>query len=657
MKKRIVGMVLTLVMVLSLVPAFSISAFAASDTVTSKNDSRIDYMLKNIEYQNFSGSGITSEQAKNYIKHFIFDSSFAAVGGGTFNYPNSGAYTWHVTDGTYARDIRGSTGCCAYCYYVSKVIYGVDWVDSAKQTKIYSASQLKSFLLTYAQAGEHLRADPTHSVTFISGDDEGFYCLSYCGDSNPVIHLDYWTYEAYYSRYSGYSIYVYDVFKSDNTSTWSCKNGHQFNYNVVTAPTKTAAGKLRCYCPVCRSTQEVTLPKLNASEYTVTTIGTTSCTSGAVERYTWKVTEYGRYHFDVQLSAGSHSYTYSVAAEPTETAEGSIKGYCSKCQSTVYYTVPKLNAADFNYKVIGEASCTKGCTGHYTWKNTQYGSYNFDIDIPPMGHTYCVPEFNKVTAVPTAESQGELECRCLRCNDKMTLTLPKFSDTEYSYTVKKYPSRYEGGTGTYTWLVEEFGDYSFDVSLPVLKPGDNPFTDVNSGSVYYDAILWAYYHEPQQITGGFTDHEFYPRNPCTRAQVVTFLWRAMGCPEPTTTNNPFSDVSAKQASGKDNPYYKAILWAAEKGITTGYNGGLFKPNDTVTRGQFVTFLYRAEGKPATSGSIYGFKDASSIASPYRSAVAWAVEKGITTGYEDNTFRPNDACTRWAVVLFMYRDMK
>ena len=126
-----------------------------------------------------------------------------------------------------------------------------------------------------------------------------------------------------------------------------------------------------------------------------------------------------------------------------------------------------------------------------------------------------------------------------------------------------------------------------DYTPPVIK--DNPFVDVSESSIYYNAILWAYYHEPEQITGGYTATEFRPGNPCTRGQAVTFLWRAAGCPEPT-------------------------------------------------------------------GDTSMFNDASSIASPYRKAVAWAVEKGITTGYNDGSFRPNDTCTRWAVVLFMYRDM-
>ena len=189
---------------------------------------------------------------------------------------------------------------------------------------------------------------------------------------------------------------------------------------------------------------------------------------------------------------------------------------------------------------------------------------------------------------------------------------------------------------------------------PDYKPPvkENPFVDVSESSVYYDAILWAYYHEPQQITGGYTATEFRPGNPCTRGQVVTFLWRAAGCPEPTGDINVFNDASSIAA-----PYRKAVAWAVEKGITTGFTDGTFRPNDSVTRAQFVTFLWRYENKPATSGSIAGFTDAASISGPYQQAVAWAVEKGITTGYNDGSFRPNDTCTRWAVVLFMHRDME
>ena len=251
-------------------------------------------------------------------------------------------------------------------------------------------------------------------------------------------------------------------------------------------------------------------------------------------------------------------------------------------------------------------------------------------------------------------------------------------DTESEYVVFEIPEGCETATitphvdnATFTYLDEEYsfgkindetrGEFKLsdsaeenNASLTIQNEGtyENPFVDVAEDAVYYDAVLWAYYHEPEQITSGFDATHFGPYSACTRAQVVTFLWRAAGCPESTGSVDVFKDASDIAA-----PFRKAVAWAVEKGITTGYEDGTFRPNASVTRAQFVTFLWRYEGKPASSGSIDGFKDAADIAAPFRDAVAWAVEKGVTLGYEDGTFRPNNVCTRWAVVLFMYRDMK
>lgn len=206
------------------------------------------------------------------------------------------------------------------------------------------------------------------------------------------------------------------------------------------------------------------------------------------------------------------------------------------------------------------------------------------------------------------------------------------------------------GNGTAT-VTLKCGKYTADVTVKVgtgIKP-DHPFVDVPDTSNYCDAVVWAY---KNGITTGTDATHFNPNGACTRGQVVTYLWRAAGSPEPKGSN-PFVDV---ENSGPCKPYYKAIVWAAEQGITTGTDATHFAPHDTVTRAQFVTFLWRCEGKPATSGSIYGFKDAAQIASPYQTAVAWAVEHKIATGYNDGTFRPNDTCTRWAVALFLYRDL-
>ena len=174
----------------------------------------------------------------------------------------------------------------------------------------------------------------------------------------------------------------------------------------------------------------------------------------------------------------------------------------------------------------------------------------------------------------------------------------------------------------------------------------NPFVDVAKGKFYYDPVLWAISQDPQITTGVDAKH-FEPDRICTRAHVVTFLWRANGCPEPKLTANPFKDVP------KDKYYYKAVLWAAEQGITTGYSDGTFRPNDECTRGQVVTFLWRANGSPDPTSTTNPFADVAN-GQYYTTAVLWAVEQGITQGRTPTTFGPNDSCTRGHVVTFLYR---
>ena len=172
------------------------------------------------------------------------------------------------------------------------------------------------------------------------------------------------------------------------------------------------------------------------------------------------------------------------------------------------------------------------------------------------------------------------------------------------------------------------------------------FTDVPESSYFHDAVEWAV---EEGITSGTSATTFSPYNACTRAQVVTFLWRAAGCPEPESSYNPFSDVSS-------NAYYHdAVLWAAEEGITTGTSRTRFEPNATVTRGQTVTFLWRWDGEPETE-SRSTFRDVSAGAY-YADAVSWAVEMGITNGTTAATFAPNQTCTRAQIVTFLYRDLR
>ena len=179
----------------------------------------------------------------------------------------------------------------------------------------------------------------------------------------------------------------------------------------------------------------------------------------------------------------------------------------------------------------------------------------------------------------------------------------------------------------------------------------NPFTDVANDAYYYDAVLWAVSHDPQ-ITNGTSATTFSPGATCTRGQVVTFLWRAAGCPEPTGSNNPFADVNA------DAYYYKAVLWAVEEGITKGTGETTFSPEQACTRGQVVTFLHRFENTPMPGSQANPFTDVKTDAY-YYDAVLWAVnhDPQITNGTSATTFNPDATCTRGQIVTFLYRDMK
>lgn len=173
-----------------------------------------------------------------------------------------------------------------------------------------------------------------------------------------------------------------------------------------------------------------------------------------------------------------------------------------------------------------------------------------------------------------------------------------------------------------------------------------PFVDVSWAEYYADPVVWAV---KQNITTGKTETLFAPNENCTRAQMVTFLWRAYGEQNPSSAKNPFKDVSS------DAYYYKAVLWAVEAGVTDGTSATTFSPDDTVTRGQTVTFMWRAELKPGTTATN-PFSDVPS-GEYYSRAVLWAVAKEITTGTSDTTFSPNDPCTRAHIVTFLYRDLK
>lgn len=191
--------------------------------------------------------------------------------------------------------------------------------------------------------------------------------------------------------------------------------------------------------------------------------------------------------------------------------------------------------------------------------------------------------------------------------------------------------------GTLEVDVKEGGTYN---ALPAAETV-NPFSDVAETSPYYPGILWA---AEKKITTGYTDGTFGPSIPCTRAQIITFLWRAAGSPEPASTESQFRDVTDSTAY-----YYKAVLWAAEKEIA---GGGTFAPNDPCTRAMAVYFIWRANGSGEAEAT--SFTDLTGDYAQFIPAVNWAVANGVTLGTTDTTFSPSNTCTRGQIATFLYR---
>lgn len=226
-----------------------------------------------------------------------------------------------------------------------------------------------------------------------------------------------------------------------------------------------------------------------------------------------------------------------------------------------------------------------------------------------------------VTITVTPDKGYTLEALTVLDKDGKEIQLTKKNDIQYTFTM---PAS------------------KVEVKATFVKEAEvSPFSDVSTTAYYYEAVKWA---REKGITGGIGNGLFGPNQPCTRAQIVTFLWRAAGSPEPKNMSS-FTDVPA------DSYYAKAVAWAAENGITGGTGDGQFSPDATCTRAQSVTFLFRAIGKLVDSKDEFNDVLTDSY---YANAVAWAVENGVTNGIGNGLFGPDNSCTRAQIVTFLFR---
>lgn len=323
--------------------------------------------------------------------------------------------------------------------------------------------------------------------------------------------------------------------------------------------------------------------------------------------------------------SGSGAVSYTVRED---TGKAEITGNQLKATQagTVYVTVHKAADADYTEASSSEVAiiirkAVPTGTPAYT-KITSAGKTLADANLTTVGGTFSVP-------------------------GSVAWELP---DTTMVVANRAYTWIFTpDDTTNYESISGEIVLYNF-VDTPYFPAiiGDSSkfnFHDVNRFDYFYDAVKWAVDHDITSGTGRFT---FSPNAACTRAQTVTFLWRATGSPRPVSTVNPFTDVHY------GDYFYQAVLWAVENGITMGTSATTFSPDATVTRAQVVTFLWRANGQPAAWNS--GFTDVRADAY-YAKAVAWAVQNGITTGTGFGVFSPDAACTRAQIVTFLYRNRK
>ena len=257
------------------------------------------------------------------------------------------------------------------------------------------------------------------------------------------------------------------------------------------------------------------------------------------------------------------------------------------------------------------------------------------LPVDPEAHTWQT----EIITPNTCTDDGLARHTCTSCGAELDEILPA-DHVNIIRQVIQEPTAED--YGIYTKTCADCGELLSEESP--INPLAQGFIDVEEGDFFEIPVAWALYKE---ITNGSDSFHFNPNGECLRAQVVTFLWRAAGCPEPTATENPFVDVK------EGDFFHKAVLWAVEKGITNGIDATHFGPNESCNRAQVVTFLYRAMQSPAISTADCPFADV--VAGEwYEPAVLWAVENGITSGMSADTFGVDTTCNRAQVVTFLHR---
>ena len=512
--------------------------------------------------------------------------------------------------------VTGTAHCTA-----STVTWTPD--EAAFGEKAYTATVTLTAETDYTFANDAVFTINGHKVTPEAGSTTTSVTLSYAFPAlagphthtygswifaTPDTHIRYCTTNDGSYEEAPHSITSWTDKGDGKTHTGTCTDcgyekteNHSWEVDHEVPPTVTAEGTRYYKCSACAADKTESIPKL--IEYSVTVKddgnGTASASPAkavAGTEITLSAKAKSGYHFkEWKVVTGSVIITDNKFTMPDEAVE--IKAIFEKNTST------------------GGGTGTGATTYPITVKSAKNGDVTASHRSAAKGVTVTLtvdPDKGYVLDTLTVLDVKDKEIKLTEKNGKFTFTMPASKVTVAA---------------------------TFKASAPT---GKNPFIDVPAGSYYEDAVVWAV---EKGITSGTSAVTFDPNGICTRAQAVTFLWRAAGSPAPKSMNS-FADVPA------DAYYAKAVAWAVENGITSGTGGGKFSPDATCTRAQIVTFLYRAAGSPAVSGGSV-FSDVKAGAY-YADAVTWAASKGITGGIGNGLFGSDNNCTRAQVVTFLYR---
>ena len=446
------------------------------------------------------------------------------------------------------------------------------------------------------------------------------------------------------------------TYSSDSTGHWkTCTEcGANGEFSKHTGGTATCTAKAVC------ETCDQPYGELGAHKLTKTDAKAATCTEAGNEAY-WTCSGCGKYFSDEngtnkiekdswELKTLGHDMTKTDAKEATCTEDGNNEYYtCSRCggvfkdeagtqATTVEAEMLKKLGHDWSNKNGICARCDAKCTETHKPGTTcsvchKYTSYPYVPGAPTYPATAPAVPNGTVTVSPANASKGTNVTVTVKPNEGYELGSLAVKDASGNLLPLA-----DLGNGKYSFVMP---DGKVSVEAEFVKTAATSFADVSANAYFADAVKWAV---DKGITNGLSDTMFGPYASCTRAQIVTFLWRAAGSPEPKTASS-FTDVPASAY------YAKAVAWAVENGITNGMTETTFAPNATCTRGQSVTFLYRAL-KGTASGNA-NFTDVKSDAF-YADAINWAVANNVTNGTSNTTFSPNADCTRAEIVTFLYR---